>query len=56
MNKEYNLEFHPYKGEKVPDDFKYSPEYQSIIDFFNKDAEISCTIQPIQMLDKTPQE
>lgn len=39
MNKDYNLEFHPYKGEKIPNGFKYSKEYQSIIDFFNKDAE-----------------
>ena len=38
QKKEYNLKFSPYKGEKIPKDFKYSKDYKEIVDFLNKSA------------------
>ncbi len=39
---ESQVQFFPYKGEKLPENFQYDQEYKPLIDFFNKKAK-KCT-------------
>lgn len=35
---DYELQFCPYKGEKIPKDFKFSKDYEEIVEVLNKSA------------------